>query len=94
MRLAILILAALTACGPTVGGTGFGSDAEQPKLDTCGRTDVEILIGETISAFDQTGTDAPLRVIPPRSIVTTDFQPKRLNIDLNDNEKIVRVWCG
>lgn len=34
------------------------------------------------------------RVIPKDGIVTQDYRPQRVNIDLDENRAIARVWCG
>jgi len=34
------------------------------------------------------------RVIEPGSIVTQDYQPQRINVDLDEEGNIARVWCG
>lgn len=34
------------------------------------------------------------RVIPPGAMVTQDFSPARVNLDLDESGLIRRVWCG
>lgn len=34
------------------------------------------------------------RLLPPGAIVTQDFAPARVNLDLDDKGVIRRVWCG
>ena len=34
------------------------------------------------------------RVIEPGSIVTQDYLPQRINVDLDEAGNITRIWCG
>lgn len=34
------------------------------------------------------------RIIPPDSAVTQDYRPERVNVDLDEDGTIIRVWCG
>ena len=34
------------------------------------------------------------RFIPPGGLITQELDPKRVNVDLDANGKITRVWCG
>lgn len=36
----------------------------------------------------------PYRLLPPGTIATKDYRPARINIDLNANNVVMRVWCG
>ncbi|MEC7760407.1 MAG: I78 family peptidase inhibitor [Pseudomonadota bacterium] len=35
-----------------------------------------------------------LRIIRPGDRVTRDYLQNRLNVDLDENEVITRIWCG
>ena len=35
-----------------------------------------------------------LRIIRPGDMVTEDYLENRLNVDLDENEVITRIWCG
>lgn len=37
---------------------------------------------------------AGARMIEPGSIVTQDYQPQRINVDLDTDGNISRIWCG
>ena len=90
----ILGLATLTACGPAVTEPGVPSRAKEEGPDSCFAADHAALVGQPISAFDQSALDQPVRIIPPGGIVTMEYNPKRLNVDLDSNDVIVRFWCG
>jgi hypothetical protein len=36
----------------------------------------------------------PYRIVTPGGIITQDHSPARVNFDVDDDEKITRVWCG
>lgn len=37
---------------------------------------------------------ATIRIIRPGTAVTKDFRPDRLNIDVNEEEIVTRIYCG
>lgn len=37
---------------------------------------------------------APYRILPPRSMITKDFSPARINIELDDQRRIIGLYCG
>ena len=95
MRWMLVSILLLTGCTPT----GNPTDGAPPRLeeqgpDGCGMAENEALVGEPISAFDQAARDKPVRIIPPGGIVTMEYNPDRLNIDLDNRGRIVRFWCG
>ena len=90
----ILAMTAVGACGPTVPESGVPPRAEEAGPDSCGVADHEALVGQPLSAFDQSALDRPVRIIPPGGIVTMEYNPRRLNVDLDSASNIVRFWCG
>jgi Peptidase inhibitor I78 family len=34
------------------------------------------------------------RIIRPGDMVTEDFSTSRLNVDLDANDRVTRLWCG
>lgn len=36
----------------------------------------------------------PYRLLPPGSMVTQDHNPARYNFELDENNVVIRVWCG
>jgi len=65
----------------------------------CEASPVQYAVGQKTSAtiaqqlMAKSGAST-LRWIPPRTAVTMDFSPARLNISYNDNMIIDRVSCG
>ncbi len=37
---------------------------------------------------------SPVRILPPNAMVTMDFNPERLNIDVDENGKVTGARCG
>lgn len=62
--------------------------------ENCAKAIVEPLIGEPREALASVTLPAPVREITPGTMVTKDFRPNRTNIDIDDQGRIVRAWCG
>ncbi len=65
-----------------------------PADDTCGASGLASLIGQDASAVAATTFQNPIRIIRPDDMVTMDFNPQRLNFELDELNEIVRVRCG
>ena len=91
---AIATLATVAACGPAVMDNGVPSRAKEEGPDICKAANHADLVGQPIAAFDKSTLDQPVRIIPPGGIVTMEYNPKRLNVDLDSSGNIVRFWCG
>jgi len=65
----------------------------------CNAEPVQYLVGERITvelaeqARELSGANL-LRVIHPQQPVTMDYNPQRLNIDIDDDDSIIRLSCG
>ncbi len=77
---------------PVNGGTG--SPEQPPAPDTCGAAAYRPLIGQDVSMFSPAGRPGPSRIIRPGQVVTMDYDPERLNVQLDDDDRIVSVSCG
>ncbi|SFO93257.1 I78 family peptidase inhibitor [Tranquillimonas alkanivorans] len=80
-------LAALTGCAPmdeASGPTGEGS---------CGADGYGSLVGAQLAAVTMPA-DLNARIIGPDTMVTQDYQPGRLNIVVDEDGYITRVYCG
>lgn len=82
----VLPLAFLMAC--TI------ETAEPPAGDACGAAALQDLVGQPASVLAAMTFPAPTRVIRPGQAVTMDYNPARLNIEVNAAEIIFRVGCG
>lgn len=106
MRYAILVLFFIAGCGPSVPadqaatpdtGTGVGlsdSGLVERTPDICGLDQFRGLVGQPASAVNSVISDQPVRLITPGSIVTTEYNPQRVNVDVDTNNIIVDVRCG
>jgi hypothetical protein len=69
-----------------------------PKLsgpDACGAPDLQHLVGESEDVLAaMTFAAGRLRVIHPRTAITQDYSPDRLNITIDAEGRITRVHCG
>ncbi|MCA0872629.1 hypothetical protein LCL97_17480 [Seohaeicola saemankumensis] len=61
--------------------------------DTCGAQALEPFVGQPLQAASGVVPD-DARILPPNSVMTQDHRPERVNVDLDDKDVILRVWCG
>jgi len=92
-RLAILPFIALTACA--------SPQPDALQIDTpvlgegaCDAQMLSYLIGQPIGEIDTATLPQPLRIISPGMAVTMDHRVDRTNIELDENDRVVRVYCG
>lgn len=62
--------------------------------DACGASALQELLGQDSSVLQTMDLSEPFRVIRPGDAVTMDFNPHRLNIDLDGAGLIATVRCG
>ena len=65
-----------------------------PPEDACGAPGLQNLVGQPLAAFEAVGHDGTVRVIRPGQAVTMDYGPNRLNVVLDDRDRIIRINCG
>jgi hypothetical protein len=87
----------LSAC--EVQGTGMpplgGPEAEPvAEIDTCGAARFAALVGQPKSVVDRTTFPDGTRVILPGMAVTMDYREERLNVLIDGNAAVERVYCG
>ncbi|MEQ6203128.1 I78 family peptidase inhibitor [Sulfitobacter sp. HNIBRBA2951] len=84
----------LAGCGgaltPTLSGAAKAPAPNAP--DTCNAAAYQTLIGS--DAAQALSLPEPKRLVGPDDAVTSDFQPNRLNVALDDTDTIVGVTCG
>lgn len=99
-RFMLLLPITLLAAGCEVQGTGLppvGLPAEPVaavETDTCGSQRYDYLAGQPKAVIDQTVLPEGTRVILPGQAVTMDFQAERLNVLIDGNAAVERVYCG
>jgi len=80
----------LAGCSSAAIPTGGSAPASGP--DTCNAAAHQGLIG--LDAASSLALPEPKRLVGPTDAVTTDFNPARLNVQLNDIDNIVAITCG
>ncbi len=86
----LIALLLLAACVPQTQQT----ETPLPPLSTCGAADLQNLVGQPASVLQTMRFGQQVRIIRPGMAVTTDYSETRLNIDIDTNEMISRVFCG
>jgi hypothetical protein len=83
---------ALTTC--LASGLAGCVVADEPVPDACGASGMQDLVGKGKDVLAAMTFPQGTRVIEPGMAITEDYRTERLNIDLNEAGRIVRVWCG
>lgn len=86
LALAMLVLA---ACEPIPAP----APAPVAPSDECGAAGYQGLIGQPRSVLDGMKFPIATRVIGPNDAITSDFQPKRLNIEYGRGGLIEKIGC-
>jgi hypothetical protein len=63
-----------------------------PEEDACGAQALQGLVGKPLDALAL--LQAPTRVLRPDQPVTMDYSATRLNIAVDDGDRILRIFCG
>ncbi len=93
MRFPILALVVLAACTEE---TPPDPPIDQPVEDTtaCGGGPDSNLVGQSVDVLAAMTFPGPIRVIRPGMLITQEYNPKRMNLDVDSKGIIIRVWCG
>jgi hypothetical protein len=86
MAIAAAAAAVLASCGPPA------PDKRGPG--TCGASSWASLVGQPRSVLDSIMLPQPVRIREAGSAMTMDYDPARLDVDIGNDGKIARVWCG
>ena len=73
----------LAACESGMGTVG----------DACGASGYQALVGSLLAAVTLPA-DLEARIIQPGDAVTMDFAAERMNIEVDAEGRIVRIYCG
>lgn len=85
----LIKLTGLALAGICFAGGAMAAD----PLASCGADQMQELVGQNIDTSEGAFPDTA-RIIPPNSAVTQDFRPGRVNVDLDEADVIIRIWCG
>ena len=91
MRYTILAGLLVAGCGATVAPI-TGNSPTKAGPDTCNAAAHQGLIG--LDAASSLALPEPKRLIGPTDAVTADFNPARLNVQLDEIDNIVAISCG
>lgn len=61
---------------------------------SCGAKSLQYLVGRDNSALSAMTFINTTRFLKPDTVVTQDYRPDRLNFLYNDQDIIVRIYCG
>ena len=95
------VISLLTFCGLLAAYSSTPEETAKPTTDD-GRCDAEAVqhfVDQRITtemaekAREEAGAKY-LRVTQPNQPVTMDYNPQRLNIDIDDADSIIRLSCG
>ncbi len=65
-----------------------------PVENACGAAGLQGLVGQSATVLQGMTFKLDTRVIRPGMAVTMDFRPDRLNIEIDAQERIARVFCS
>lgn len=68
--------------------------AAEAVSDACGASRFAALVGQPKSVVDRTTFPQGSRVILPGTAVTMDYREERLNVLIDGNATVERVYCG
>lgn len=81
--------------GAAVADTAQTTAPAAPETaDTCGMQAAQKLIGQPFSGIDPMTVPGPIRIIHPGDMVTQDYNPARLDVEVNGSGVIIRLHCG
>ena len=86
----------VTATVPLFACTETPVPPPEPPLlvEPCGAMPLLALIGQPVTALPTTGLPPAVRIIRPGDPVTEDYSETRLNVELDGQDRITRVYCG
>lgn len=95
----VLAVGLLAAGGCTPGGSEPETTPPPPESEGCGADQLGAYVGqpasdEVISRIREWRGDNPIRVLKPGSAMTMDYRPGRLNIFLDDKDRIKEFKCN
>ncbi|WGV14779.1 I78 family peptidase inhibitor [Fuscovulum ytuae] len=85
---AMMVVLGVSGCVPA------GADVAVEPVNQCGALDVQDLVGTPARELNTAQFNKPVRVIYPDMAVTMDYNPERLNFDVDRAGLIARVTCG
>ena len=95
LSLALLTTALLVGCAGSPPGSQGAVDAErQCDASAVQQARGQLLSRELVEQLQQQAGAKLVRVLAPHEAATLEYNPQRLNIDIDDAEVIERLRCG
>ena len=96
LRSSAPILALAMALGACTQMQQAGQDvaAVAEGEGACGAGPFESFVGQRVDALNDVELPAGARVLFPTTPATMDFNPERLNVTVDADDMITRVYCG
>jgi hypothetical protein len=93
---ALLLVGFLAACAPPPRSVDviLSPPDATADLSSCGATELQALIGSPVASLPVTGDWQVMRIIQPGDAVTADFSETRLNVEVDDEDLILKISCG
>ena len=82
----------LGAIFATLGGCVAHSGQE--PTDSCGAEGLKDLVGQNAEVLSEIALPENRRLLRPGMAYTMDYQPDRLNISIDEDGLIDRIWCS
>lgn len=82
----------LAGCGAAIAPTAGNRAPAANAPDTCNAAAHQGLVG--LDAASSLALPEPKRLYGPNDAVTSDFNPARLNVQLDEIDNIVAITCG
>lgn len=67
---------------------------DPPAASSCGADAMQSLVGKSAKVLETMKFGVVTRIIRPDMGVTMDYVAERLNIEIDKDERIIRVSCG
>jgi len=67
---------------------------ERPPAQACGADGLQGLVGQPARVLQTLKFEVQTRIIRPGMAVTMDYSENRLNIEIDERNRISRVACG
>jgi hypothetical protein len=87
----LALVLALGACQAVQQAAAPGPGGE---LAACGADTRQEWVGQSVAALNDVELPEGTRVLFPTTPATMDFNPERLNVEVDASDTIVRVYCG
>jgi Peptidase inhibitor I78 family len=89
------LIGLLAACQQMQGIPGMPGGTQTAGLDDgCGAAARQDLVGENVAVLNTADLPEGRRILFPGMMATQDFQPGRLNVEVDSSDTITRVYCG